>query len=149
MTMQRKQQIHELIEQLTKEPDGVLAELVQQMTMQQQNSTNALLAMAGEHARRMAEVVNQQHDMMREMLHRQLLMTDKNAAFQSAQFSATLKRAGSRTPAAAPAPSHQTSSGPGPGAGHLDDEAEMQQVDRDEILGDLNPRGTGVAGFVG
>lgn len=147
--MQRKQQIQDLIDHLTKEPEGVLTDLVQQMTAQQQHATNALLAMAGEHARQMAVVVSQQHDLMREMLHRQLLMTDKNAAFQSAQFSATLKRAGSRPPVAAPSPSNQTSSGPGPGAGRLDDEDEMQQVEREEILGDLNPRGTGVAGFVG
>lgn len=148
--MDKKQQAQALIEQLLADGDNSLNRLIGELTAQHRTNTEALLAMAGEHANRMATIVSQQHDLMRELMHQQLVQTDPRAAFQTARFAATMKRAGARQPeASAKVPDFKPSSGPGTGAGHLDEEEDMEPVDQEEILGDLNPRGTGVAGFSG
>lgn len=147
--MTKKDQIQAVLEQLTNGDDNAVARLIGEMTQQQTTHTQALLAMAGEHSRVMAAVVQQQHDLMRELMHRQLVQVDPRAAFQSARFADTLRRAGSHVPVAPASPvPPKSSSGPGVGAGPFEEE-DLESVDREEILGDINPRGTGVAGFHG
>lgn len=147
--MTKKDQIQAVLEQLMSGDDNAVTRLIGEMTHQQTTQTQALLAMAGEHSRVMAAVVQQQHDLMRELMHRQLVQVNPKAAFQSARFTDTMRRAGARNPVASPAmPPDKPSSGPGSGAG-IDDEEDLEPVDREEILGDINPRGMGVAGFHG
>lgn len=148
--MNKKDQVQAVLEQLMTGDDSAVTRLIGEMTQQQTTQTQALLAMAGEHSRVMAAVVQQQHDLMRELMHRQLVQVDPRAAFQSARFTDTLRRAGVRHPVASQqVPPDKPSSGPGPGAGNFEEEEDLEPVDREEILGDINPRGTGVAGFHG